>query len=54
MGEVIVVICLIGALYVGVFYLMSYEKKRYKAMIAKEEKQTELYECLLKKLEEDY
>ena len=53
MGEVIVVICLVGALYVGFFYLMSYEKKRYKAMIAKEEKQTELYQCLLKKLEED-
>ena len=49
MGEVIAVICLVGALYVCIFYLMRYEVKRYKATIAKEEKQTELYECLLKK-----
>lgn len=54
MGEVIVVICIVGALYVGFFYLLRYEVKRYKAMIAKEEKQTELYECLLKKLQEDF
>lgn len=54
MGEVIVAICLVGALYVGFFFLLRYELRRYKAAIAKEEKQTELYECILKKLEEDY
>ena len=54
MGEVIVAIGMLLALYVGFFYLLRWETKHVKKQIAKEEKQTELYECLLKKLEEDY
>lgn len=53
MAEIIVAVCLAVALYVGFFYLLRYEINRYKAAIAKEEKQTQLYECLLKKLQED-
>lgn len=53
MGKIVTIILLVGAVYVGLFYLFCYEVKHFKAMIAKQNKQTELYECLLKKLQED-
>lgn len=46
------VFCLILALYVGLGYLGYQDLKRIKAYRTKEEKQTELYEKLIRKLDE--
>ena len=50
--ETICVLILLAFLIGGAFYGLYHEVQHMKAAVAKEQKQTQLYEALLQKLEE--